>query len=57
MACKHCISDGMCDIKKEHPVTCWYINNNREQNHCYFYIEGKDEIANIMQGVCDLNEL
>lgn len=41
MACKHCISDGMCDIKKEHPVTCWYINNNREQNHCYFYAEEK----------------
>lgn len=44
MACKHCVSDGMCDIKKEHPVNCWYLDNEQEQNQCHFYVEGKEDI-------------
>ena len=36
MACKHCVSDGMCDLKKESPVMCDYFDE-WEQKDCKFY--------------------
>lgn len=44
MACKHCVSDGKCDLKKNRPVNCWYLDNAQEQNQCHFF---KDDDVNI----------